>query len=76
MSLLTDEYQAQEIPESWYREAGSYEYLGIDQYYNPAQTDESLPMPCPWPCWSWAFALNKQEIVNNERTLLSDETNN
>ena len=76
ISLLTDEYQAQVIPESWYGEAGSYKYLQIEQYYNPAQTDESFSVPCPWPCWSWAFPLNKQEIVNNERTLLSDETNN
>ena len=50
ISLLTDEYQAQVIPESWCREAGSYEYLRIDQYYNPAQTDESFPMPFPRPC--------------------------
>ena len=49
ISLLTDEwtlYQTQVIPESWYREAGSDEYLRIDRYYNPVQIGESFPWQC------------------------------
>ena len=72
ISLLTDEFQAQVI-----QKAG-FERLVHTSIYRLTNSTilPKLMNASPWPYWSCAFHLNKQEIANNEDTLMSNETNN